>query len=67
LSAGLGAEELLHGAVRFVDGVAVIHRAGQVGVRERDPAARPVAQDVARCGPATDADEEAGLKSRESL
>src|SRR5437867_2493293 len=58
----LRAKELLHGAIGFLDRVAVVHCTGKVGIRKSDSTVGAVAQDVARRGLAVDAKEEAGLR-----
>jgi hypothetical protein len=39
---------LAFSAIGFADRVAVIHRAGKIGVRKRDPTVRSIAQNVTR-------------------
>src|ERR1051326_1397160 len=61
-SPSLGAGELRDGAVRFANRVPMIHRTGQIGVRERNAAMRSVAQHVARGRPAVRPKEETRLR-----
>jgi hypothetical protein len=57
----LSVKELLHRAICFADGVAVIHCAGKIGIRKRDSTVRSVAQYVTRRGIAVDAEKESRL------
>src|SRR5450759_3956196 len=58
----LGSDQLLHGAIRFADGVAVIRCAGEIGIRKSNATVRSIAQDVARRRLAVDAEEEPRLR-----
>src|SRR5450756_3156292 len=58
----LGSDQLLHGAIRFADGVTVIRCAGEIGIRKSNATVRSIAQDVARRWLTVEPEEEPRLR-----